>query len=161
MEEFQQARLKAQAKFKIADHMLTQTYPLLKDPKLLVAVMENLFLALTGAMASILYYERTFKRVPPFVDNFENKFELFRQKCVVRYNLNKEYLTLISDVKESVIAHRKAPVEFARKENFVICQDNYQLKTISFEQIRKYIGLTKTFLKEANAITSKDEGIFG
>jgi hypothetical protein len=74
--------------------------------------------------------------------------------------LNKEYLALILDVKEAVLARRKAPVEFARKENFVICEDNYKLKTISFEKIRKYIDLTKTFLKEANAIVSKDEGIF-
>lgn len=160
MEEFQLARQKAQAKFKIADHILTQTYPLVKDPKLLVAVMENLFLSLTSAMAAVLYYERTFKRIPPFVDNFENKFELFKLKCVPRYRLDKRYINLIADVKEAVLAHRKAPVEFARKENFVICEDNYKLKTISFEKIREYIDLTKTFLKEANAIVSKDEAIF-
>ena len=160
MEEFQIARQRAQDKFKIADHMLTQTYPLVKDPKLLVAVMENLFLALTNTIASILHYERTFKRIPPFVDNFENKFELFKDKCVARHNLDKKYIALITDVKESVIAHRKSPVEFARKENFVICEDNYKLKTISFEQIRGYIDLTQRFLKEANAIVSKDERIF-
>ena len=136
MEEFQLARSKSQEKLKLADHMLTQTYPLINDPKLLVAVMENLFLALTNSMASLLYYERTFKRIPPFVDNFENKFELFRQKCLPRYDLSKEYLALISAIKDAVIAHRKAPVEFARKNNFVICSDTYQLKTITVEQIK-------------------------
>ncbi len=160
MEEFQQARQKAHERIKVADHVLTQTYPLVRDPKLLVAVMENVFLALTSGMAAILSYERTFKRVPPFVDNFENKFELFRQKCVPRYNLSREYLKLISDVKEAVIAHKKSPVEFARKESFVICEENYQLKAISFEQMRKYVDLTKTFLKEASDIVSKDERIF-
>jgi hypothetical protein len=160
MEEFQLARQKAHEKFKIADHILTQTYPLVKDPKLLIAVMENLFLSLTNAIGAVLYYERTFKRIPPFVDNFENKFELFKTKCVARHGLNKEYVELISAVKDAVIAHRKSPVEFARKENFVICNDNYKLKTISFEQIRKYIDLTQTFLKETNAIVSKDERIF-
>lgn len=160
MEEFQRARDKAQEKFKFADHMLTQTYPLVKDPKLLVAVMENLFLALTSAMASLLYYERTFKRVPAFVDNFENKFDLFKQKCVPKYNLDKEYTKLISDIKESVLAHRKSPIEFARNDNLVICSDNYKLRTVSVEQIKKYIGLTKTFLKETSAIVRKDERIF-
>jgi len=160
MEEFQLARDRAHSKFKMADHMLTQTYPLVKDPKLLVAVLENLFLSLTNGMAALLYYDRTFKRIPPFVDNFENKFELFRHKCVPRYSLSKDYITLISDVKEAVIAHRKSPLEFARKDKFVICQDNYHLKTISFDQIRKYIDLTKTFLKETSAIVSKDERIF-
>ncbi len=160
MEEFQLAREKARAKLKIADHMLTQTYPLVDDPRLLVAVMENLFLALTNAMASVLCYERTFKRIPIFVDNFENKFKLFKEKCVPRYNLNKEYAQLIADVKDAVLAHKKSPIEFARKDNFVICSDNYKLKTVSVEQIKKYIELTKNFLKETNAIVRKDERIF-
>jgi hypothetical protein len=160
MEEFQLARAKAQEKLKLADHMLTQTYPLVKDPKLLIAVMENLFLSLTNAMGSVLHYERTFKRIPSFVDNFESKFEIFRHKCALRYKLKKEYLTLISDIKEAVLAHRKSPVEFAREGHFVICSDNYKLKTLSVEQIRKYIEQTKTFLKETSAIVRKDEGIF-
>ncbi len=160
MEEFQLAREKAQAKLKLADHMLTQTYPLVKDPKLLIAAIENLFLALTNAMASVLHYERTFKRIPPFVDNFENKFTVFKEKCVPRYNLGRRYIKLIADLKEAVLAHRKSPIEFARKDNFVICSDNYKLKTLSMEQIKKYIELTKNFLNETNIIVKKDERIF-
>ncbi|MBN2111473.1 hypothetical protein JW707_00065 [Candidatus Woesearchaeota archaeon] len=160
MEEFQLARTKAQEKLKLADHMLTQTYPLVKDPKLLVAVMENLFLALTNAMGSVLYYERTFKKIPPFVDNFENKFEMFKQKCTPKYKLSRDYVSLISEIKEAVLAHRTSPVEFAREGNFVICSDNYKLKTLSVDQIKKYAEKTKTFLKETNAIVMKNEGIF-
>jgi len=160
MEEFQRAKLKAHEKFKIADHMLTQTYPLVKDPKLLVAVIENLFLAITNGMAALLGYERTFKHIPPFVGNFENKFSIFKDKCVPKYKLNKEYINLVTDIKEAVLAHRKSPIEFARKDNFVICSDNYKLKTITIEQIKRYIDLTKNFLKETDMIVSKNEGIF-
>ena len=78
----------------------------------------------------------------------------------MRYKLKNEYFTLISDIKEAVLAHRKSPVEFARDGNFVMCSDNYKLKTLSVEQIRKYIEQTKTFLKETSAIVRKDEGIF-
>jgi len=160
MEEFQLASRKAHEKLKLADHMLTQTYPLVRDPKLLVAVMENIFLALTNAMASVLYYERTFKSIPPFVDNFENKLRLFREKCTPKYSLSRKYLDTITEVKEAVLAHRRSPIEFARKENFVICSDNYKLRTITIEQIKGYIGLTKTFLKETAVIVSKNERIF-
>lgn len=160
MEEFQLARDKANEKIKLADHMLTQTFPLIKDPKILVAVIENIFLALTNGMASVLYYERTFKNIPPFVDNFENKFNLFRDKCAPKYSLNKRYMDLINEIKDAVIAHRKSPIEFARKDNFVICSDNYKLKTITMEQIKKHIDLTKTFLKETALIVGKNERIF-
>jgi hypothetical protein len=160
MEEFQLARNKALEKIKLADHMLTQTYPLVKDPKLLVAVIENIFLALTNGIASILHYERTFKRVPPFMDNFENKFAVFKQNCVERHSLGRETVDLISEIKEAVIAHRKSPVEFARKDNFVICQDDYKLKTISVEKIKNYISSTKSFLNKVSTIVSKNETIF-
>ena len=43
MESYEIARDKAKRHVKIADHMLTQTYPLIQDPKLLIAVMDNIF----------------------------------------------------------------------------------------------------------------------
>jgi len=159
MGDFNIALDKAKSKIKVADHMLTQTYPLIMDPKLLLAVIDNLFLALVNGMTSILYYDRTYKRVPPFVENFENKFSLFRDKCVPRYRLGKEYLDLMMDVKEIIIAHSKSPVEFARKDSFVICSEKYRMKTIYLERIKKYVELTKRFLSEASVIVSRDERI--
>ena len=160
MERFQEYRDNARQKLKVADHMLTMTYPLVKDTRLLLAVMENLFLALTNSMASVLYYERLFKRVPPFHDNFESKFNMFREKVVPRYEINAEYVTMLNDIKDIIIQHKKSPVEFARKDMFVIASDSYKLKTISVEQIKKYIAKSKQFLEEMEKIVSKDEQIF-
>src|SRR3989338_261446 len=95
MEKFQESRERARRNIQLADHMLTQTYPLVKDPKLLLAVIENIFLALTNAMASVLYYERLFKRIPPFHDNFESKFYLFKMKTAMKYNIGPDYLKLM------------------------------------------------------------------
>ncbi len=156
MGDFRAALDKANAKIRIADHMLTQTYPLIMDPKLLLAVMDNMFIALVNGMNSILYYDREYKRVPAFVENFENKFRLFRDKCAVRYKINKEYLELILDVKEIIIAHNKSPIEFARKDSFVICSDKYRMKTIYLERIKKFVQLTKRFLSETSVIVSED-----
>ena len=44
MEKFQELREISKKKIFLADHILTQTYPLLKDPKLLLATTENIFL---------------------------------------------------------------------------------------------------------------------
>jgi hypothetical protein len=159
MGDFRAARDKANAKIKIADHMLTQTYPLVMDPKLLLAVIDNLFLALVNGMNSILYYDREFKRVPPFVENFENKFRLFREKCAARHRIDKEYIKLMQDVKDIIVAHSKSPIEFARKDSFVICSDKYRMKTIYLERIKKYVELTKRFLSETSVIVSRDERI--
>jgi hypothetical protein len=160
MEKFQEAREKARRNLQIADHMLYMTYGLVQDPKLLMAVMENVFLALTNAMSSVLHYEKLFKRIPPFPENFEAKYSLFKEKCASRYSVDDKYLNIIRDVKDIIAEHRKSPVEFVRKDRFVICSDNYRMKTISVEQIKQYISTTKAFLQEANNIVSKDERIF-
>ena len=160
MEEFQVQRDKALQKIKIADHMLTQTYPLVKDPKLLLAVLDNIFLALSHGMSALLHHERLFKRIPAFVDNFENKFDIYRRKAAPMYSLNRAYVLLIGDVKEIIAAHKKSPVEFARKDSFVICSDSYKMKTISLDKIKDHIALTKKFLRDIAFIVNRNERIF-
>lgn len=158
MEKFQEARDKAKRNLQIADHMAYMTYNLVKDPKLLVVVMENLFLSLTNAISSVLHYERFFKRLEPFPENFEAKFAIF-QDCAVKYSIDKSYLSMIRDIKEFIYEHKRSPVEFTRKDRYVICTDNYKMKAISLDQIKKYILLTRSFLQLTGSIVGKDEGI--
>lgn len=160
MERFQEARQKAIRNIHIADHILTQTYPLVNDPKLLLAVMENVFLSLTNAMASILHYERLFKRIPPFQDNFDSKFNMFKLKIVNKYKIEKDIILFIQNIKDTIIKHKKSPIEFARKDKFVICSDNYDLKTLSIKDIKEYINKAKLFIHVANNITRENEYIF-
>jgi len=160
MEKFQELREVAQKKLKIADHMLTMTYPFVQDPKLLVAVVENLFLAQTNAMGSVLHYERLFKRIPGFQDTFTSKLAVFQEKCVPRFNIDKEYIQLMQELKDTIVAHRESPVEFSKKDKFVICSEDYRMKTISLNDIKEYVKKTKLFIRKTNSIISKDESIF-
>jgi hypothetical protein len=160
MEKIHEAREKAKKKIQVADHILSVTYPLVKDTKLLLAVIENIFLAYTNTIASLLYYERAFKRIPPFQENFESKFMMFKETCIFKYNINRSCIADIQDLKNIIIAHKKSPVEFTRKDRFVICSDNYKLKTISIDELKKQIDKAKLFIQEMNNITSKNEGLF-
>jgi len=160
MEQFQLLREKAKNKLVIADHMLTMTYPLVKDTKLLLVIMENLFLALTYAMSSVLYYEKLFKRIPPFTDNFESKFNIFKERCVNKYEIDRGYLTLLQNIKNLMVDHKKSPIEFERKGKFVICSDSYRLRTITTNQIKEYNSKTKEFIHLSTHIVSKNEEIF-
>ena len=160
MEKFQELRDAARKKLQLADHILTMTYPIVKDPHLLLSSVENLFLAFSYGMGSVLYYESTFKRIPPFSDNFASKFELFRDKCAKRYNIPEEQLKIIKDLGEIIVAHKKSQVEFSRKENFVICMDDYRMRAISLNEVKSYIEKAKLFIKDVTTIVSKDEAIF-
>lgn len=156
MEKFQELRELSKKKIHLADHILTQTYPLVNDAKLLLAVIENIFLALSYAISSLLYYERFLKRIPLFQDNFSSKFNMFISKCVPLYNIKKEYIFLIQDIKEILVAHKKSPIEFLRKDRFVICTENYALRTISFEQAKAYLNTAKSFIAHIELIISKE-----
>ena len=72
MDNIYELKEEALKKLKTADHILTQSYPLVKDTRLLLAVMDNIFLSLTNSMSSLLYQERLLKTIPPFHDNFDS-----------------------------------------------------------------------------------------
>src|SRR3989338_8576443 len=114
MEKFQELRDAAAKKLQLADHILTITYPMVKDPHLLLSSVENLFLAFSYGMGSVLHYERLFKRIPLFPDDFASKFEIFRDKCAKRYNVDEECLKIMKSLREIIIAHKKSPMEFQR-----------------------------------------------
>jgi len=160
MELFQEAMEKAKKNIQIADHMLTVTYPLVKDTKLLLAVIENIFLAYSNSMSAILYQDRILKKIPLFNNTFESKFNMFKQRCVDRYRIDKSFISEMQNIKETIIQHKKSPVEFVRKDRFVICSDNYKLKTINIEEIKRYLNKAKLFIEEAINILSKNEGLF-
>jgi hypothetical protein len=160
MEQFQTERDEAIKKLKLADHMLSITYQLVQDPKLLLAVMENIYSAMEKAMSSVLYYERLFKRIPPFTDNFESKLGMFKNKVMNKYKISDDYIKTMQELREIIVEHKHSPVEFARKDKFVICSDNYKMKTISTQEIKKYVATAKLFIQNTSFIVSKNEGIF-
>ena len=160
MEQFQILRDKAVQKIRVADHMLFMTYPLVKDPKLLLSIIENIFASLDYGVSSLLHHEKLFKRIPPFHDTFPSRFEIFKDKMIPKYELSPKYVKLIKDVGSIISEHKKSPVEFARKDKFVICSPSYSLKTIDTNLVKKYIFETKVFVDNVNKIVSKHEGIF-
>ena len=139
MEEFQILRDKATQKIRVADHMLFMTYPLVKDPKLLLSIIENIFASLDFGMSALLQHERLFKRIPPYHDTFPTRFEIFKDKMIPRYKISPNHAKLIIDVRSIISQHKKSPVEFARKDKFVICSPSYSLKTIDINLVKKYI----------------------
>jgi hypothetical protein len=150
MEKHQVAKLRAERHMKIADHMLTQTYPLLKDPKLLLAVVENIFMAMRYSMEALLYFDRFYKRIPPFQENYESKFNMFRARLQQRYGILPEHVTTMQNVRELIMQHKNSPVEFTRGDRFVICSESFGMKTIDVTQIRKFIGSAKNFCNQVN-----------
>jgi hypothetical protein len=159
MEKFQELRNISKKKIVLADHILTQTFPLLKDPKLLLSALENIFLSYTNGVGSLLHYERLFKRIPNFQDSFEGKFRMLRD-VAEKYGIKQEDINTIKEIKNIIVQHKKSPIEFSREDRFVICMDDYKMKTIEFKQLKNMMRDAKVFVEKISNITSKHEGIF-
>lgn len=157
MEKHQEAREKAERCLKIADHMLSVTYPLLKDTKLLVPVLENLFLSLTSSIDSVLYYERLYKRVPPFNETLESKLAIYTQKIAPKHRVDPRYIQTLQRVWELVKRRRQSPVEFTRRDKYIICTGDYQMAALTIEQLKGYVQTAKEFIKLNDRIIAQNE----
>src|SRR3989338_8076831 len=99
MEKFQISKQNALQRIKAADHMLTQTYPMIKDTRILLSVANNICQAVEHCISSILHYDRLMRKIPPFHDNFESKFHIFRNTSAREHKL-AEFVPFISKVRD-------------------------------------------------------------
>ena len=161
MEKFQELRGEARLKLKNADHLITMTYQMVKDNKLLMAAVENLYQALELSITSVLSYERMFKRVQPFHNELSSKLNIFYQDIAPKRNIDKSYLKLIQDIGDIVQAHKLSSVEFTRKDRLVIASENYELRELTPELVKNYLEKSKKFIQDMEIIVSQDEHIHG
>ncbi|MAF50632.1 MAG: hypothetical protein CMH64_00940 [Nanoarchaeota archaeon] len=137
---------------KRADHLTYMTLPLVKDNKLILSIMENIQLSFLQGMDALLEYERLYKRIMPLPQNFESRFDIFRDKLINKYDITSQEVELIRMLRETIQAHKSSPIEFSRPDKFVICSENYRMKTISVQEIKQYILAAKSFLRKVENI---------
>jgi len=155
MEEHQKLIQEANRFLLTADHLAYTTYPLVKENKMLLAIVQNLNSALTHAMEAILQYDRLYKRIPPLPSNFDLKLDMFKTKCLTRYSLPRESIQLIRDLKLLIREHEKSPIEFSRKDKFVICSEEYRMRTLNIHKVKDYIVKSKPFIEKATRVLSR------
>ncbi len=161
MEEVRKLLKEANRYLDTADHLCHVTYPLVNDTKLLIIIAENIFNALNKGISALLCYERLYKRINLYPEDFGSKFDVFRLNCAQRYNFPRENIALIQDVKELIVNRRQAPMEFARKDKFIIASENYKLHAISLDIIKKYISQAKLFMNRLNEVFAINDRRFG
>jgi len=156
MDSFKLYQSKADKHIKTAEHLLTVTLPLVKDQKLVLASLENIFLALENSITAILEFEQLYKRIPPFQNNFDSKFNTFRARVVSRLEIDPNYLELIEEVKSIIEAHKKSPFKFA-KDEIIISSEGFKFKTLKNDQIMEMIKKTSNFIKQINNIINQNK----
>jgi hypothetical protein len=158
MEKFQELREKAVKSVKVADHMLGVSYPLLKDPKILVSIANNMLLAVDYAITSVLEHEKLFKRIQNYPDSVEGKFALMKQRAL-KGSDNKNF-DVISELVAIVKSHNASSVEFHRQDKFVIASDSYELRTLTDKELKEHLVKVRGIVEQLYEMTRKNDGIF-
>jgi hypothetical protein len=146
--EFQTLRFQALEKLKVADHLVGMTYSLVKEPKLLVSVIENISQALELTVTALLEYERELKAIPKYDDTFNGKMEMFRRKIMTKHNISNDVLDFILDVRKTLDDHKKSTVEFTKKDKFVISDNDYNIITLKVDDVKKTLSKAKHYVEE-------------
>ena len=157
MESLKTLRAQAQEKLKVADHLISTTYSLVKEPKLLVSVIENIYQALDLTVTALLEYEKNFKSIPSYEKTFDDKIEIFRRKVATKYDVSSDTIEFIVQLKKTVDEHKKASVEFSKKETFVISDNNYNMTTLKVEDVKKTLTKARHYVDELFKIIKYEE----
>ncbi len=133
---------------KVADHMLTMTYPLIRDPKMLIAILQKLLNASNKALDTAIRLEYEWKRINAIPQNFNAKIDILRKGFIKEYNFTNQEIKTVKDIYRIILEHKNASIEFSRHEKFIISDNDYRLRTISVDQIKRYIPLVKSFIEK-------------
>ena len=98
-EKFIESLDKASEVLKTADHMLYMTYPLIKEKRLLLKILNEIYFVILNTLNAILQYEYFNKRIHLYKSARDN-FEVFRNQCAPRYLISPEQIQRIKEVFE-------------------------------------------------------------
>lgn len=160
MEKYQQCRSESEKLMKLSDHILTMTYPIVQDPKILKVVLNNVYGAMFSALGYLLNYERYYKRIPPFTENYGAMVEIAKD-VFSRYKISQGYIGFLNEVKETFELQKQSEVEFVRKEKVVFATKDYDLNSISVKELKEFIAKAKLFMQEVSRVVEENERING
>jgi len=133
--------------------MIIITMPVLKDNKFLIKIFENLHDSILSLVRAVLQYEYLHKRISLYRDA-ESNFETFRE-CAKRYHIPESSVSQIRKILMLMKKHRESPVEFVKKEKFVILSENLRIETITLEKLMEFYAMASDVLNKTDVYFNK------
>ena len=118
----------------LADHLLTATYPLVNDPKLLLGVLEHIRSYYVQVTPLILQ-----KQGMQPLASIQGQLEQLK----IQQLLPALQVQNIVRVVELHNRHQQSPVTFRKQERFVFCDTVYGLDILTEDKIKKELQLAK------------------
>ena len=85
----------------------------------------------------------------------------FAKRLAKKFNVDYKNLRIANEIQELLASHKKSPVEFIRKDKFMISDDHYNIKSLDKTKIKQFLGRSKLFVNELYEMTTKNDAMFG
>ena len=82
----------------------------------------------------------------------KEKLDLFKEFTIKKYSLDREILIVIKELQELLEFRKKSPVEFVKKDNYIVCSSRFNTKTINIQKIKYYVQDIKILMEKTNRI---------
>ena len=154
-DDYLAARDRAKQYFNSASHLLKVTFPVVKDPKLLLGVIHHLHLSMEQCLEAILSHDQQLQLVPKSLDTFQAKIAAFRHKSCRRHNIPIELLNALVSLKEIVDLQQRSTMQFPRGPRFVLSTSDYRFKAISVADVQKYSQQAEQLIAVTDQVLSR------
>lgn len=141
---------RARQELETADHLTYITFPLIKENRLLLKILEKIYISLLNMINAVLQYEYMYKRITLYKDAKVN-LETFK-RIAVRYNINEIQLKKILEILKLGEKHKTSSFEFAKNDKVVIMSNNLETETINLERVKSYLIEVKDILRKIQII---------
>ncbi|MBW2997202.1 hypothetical protein KY349_02570 [Candidatus Woesearchaeota archaeon] len=153
MESSEDLRERARRSLQVAEQMLSKTYPIVNDPKLILAIAEDIYAALTSSMTALLVKKQEKMQIS---DDFSSIFTAFQQ-IAPDLSFQQDDLEIIKELSTIIAEHKDSPVEFPRKDKFIICDNEYKCTTITIDDMKSYLFRARLFVEKVNDALDKEQ----
>ncbi len=131
----------------IADHMTYITFPLVNEKKLIIKIFEEIFKSIKNSIKSAIHFEFENKNII-LSNKEEENITNFIENLAKDYEINEKEINKIKEIMEIEKKHEESSMEFVKKEKLVMMSDNLDIKTLTIENIKEYLTISKNlFLK--------------
>jgi hypothetical protein len=145
-------------RLQVSDHFLTQTYPTVQDPKLLINILDGILRAVEELVDAVLIHERSAGHIHAYNDSsFAGKLTALKHEHITKkYALTHIDLMMVTEMQELIHDHKQSMMEFPRKGALVMASDDYRMQSVTIEKIKTYLSRTKTLYTKIHDVLTRD-----
>jgi hypothetical protein len=148
--QFLDSLVEAEKLWASADHLVFVTLPVVKDQRLLIRALENLYKAVAVLISTILKFEYLYKRINLSKDTKKN-LEVFFSKCVVRYGIEVEEIGVLRRLMVVGKKHKESGFEFSKNGKIVILDDSLGMVELTVGEMKDFIRVSRKLLENTNS----------